>query len=268
MIQCARQPGLSAVWECLLGFDGAEFYLKTWDEALAGLSFLEASFLFQDAVPLGVRKKSDGILHLNPPNDLIFEVGDELLVLAEDDDTYEPMEEDCMPVLHSKGPIRSPKAQTPERVLFIGWRRDMDALLQALNGYACFTLMFVLFVYIYMLIIMKKREHTHHSILTFFFSHHPSCGKSRCFLISISHSLSHFSSYGCMNQPINQFQLTLYSWVAPGSEVWIFAELSIEERDRRFIEEDFDPSHSENLTIIHSVGDPKVYQAIYIYIFR
>jgi hypothetical protein len=55
--------------------------------------------------------------------------------------------------------------------------------------------------------------------------------------------------------------------VAPGSEVWIFAELSIEERDRRFIEEDFDPSHSENLTIIHSVGDPKVHQATYFYIY-
>lgn len=82
----------------------------------------------------GVRKLKDGILYLNPNNDLVFEKGDELLVLAEDDDTYEPMEEDCVPVLNSKGPIRSPKAQTPERVLFIGWRRDMDALIQALNG--------------------------------------------------------------------------------------------------------------------------------------
>ena len=28
MIQCARQPGLSTVYEHLLGFDGAEFYFK------------------------------------------------------------------------------------------------------------------------------------------------------------------------------------------------------------------------------------------------
>jgi hypothetical protein len=185
MIQCARQPGLSAVWECLLGFDGAEFYLKTWDEALAGLSFLEASFLFQDAVPLGVRKKSDGILHLNPPNDLIFEVGDELLVLAEDDDTYEPMEEDCMPVLHSKGPIRSPKAQTPERVLFIGWRRDMDALLQALNGYA------YLHLCIYSNNKEKKRAYTSHH--TYFFLHITPLVVNRAVFLYQFLTYSHFS---------------------------------------------------------------------------
>jgi len=181
MIQCARQPGLSAVWESLLGFEGAEFYLKTWDENLPGMSFLDASFLFADAIPLGVRKASDNMLYLNPPNTFIFEVGDELLVLAEDDDTYSPLETPSLPSLTSKGPIRSPRPQAPERVLFIGWRRDMDALILALN-----------------------------------------------------------------------------SWVASGSEVWIFAELTKEEREKRFIEEDFDPLKADNLTIMHTVGDPKV----------
>jgi len=28
MIQCARQPGLAKVWSSVLGFDGAEFYIK------------------------------------------------------------------------------------------------------------------------------------------------------------------------------------------------------------------------------------------------
>ena len=42
MIQCVRQPGLASVWERLLGFEGHEFYSKTWPE-LDGLTVEEVS---------------------------------------------------------------------------------------------------------------------------------------------------------------------------------------------------------------------------------
>ncbi|CAK9031960.1 Ion channel CASTOR, partial [Durusdinium trenchii] len=54
MIQCARQPGLAQILEQLLGFAGDEFYLAEWP-CLTGMSFLDASFTFDQAVPIGVK---------------------------------------------------------------------------------------------------------------------------------------------------------------------------------------------------------------------
>ena len=38
MIQCARQPGLASVYESMLGFEDAEFYIKPWPELTGGES--------------------------------------------------------------------------------------------------------------------------------------------------------------------------------------------------------------------------------------
>lgn len=91
MVQCARQPGLSIVLERLLGFEGNEFYVQEWPE-LVGCCFGEIHFRFQDAVPIGIKKKGSppSDILLNPPDDMELEEGDMVLVLAEDDDTYHP----------------------------------------------------------------------------------------------------------------------------------------------------------------------------------
>lgn len=52
MTQCAQQPGLAAVWEELMGFEGCEFYFNTWEEII-GDSFGEVLLKFPDAVPIG-----------------------------------------------------------------------------------------------------------------------------------------------------------------------------------------------------------------------
>ncbi len=54
MISCARQPGLAEVTESLVGFSNDEFYLKEWSQ-LVGKTFLDASFSFAKAVPIGVK---------------------------------------------------------------------------------------------------------------------------------------------------------------------------------------------------------------------
>mmetsp|Transcript_4108 Transcript_4108/g.8868 ORF Transcript_4108/g.8868 Transcript_4108/m.8868 type:complete len:1132 (+) Transcript_4108:483-3878(+) len=54
MIQCARQPGLAQILEQLLGFAGDEFYLEEWPQ-LTGKTFLDASFVFDQAVPIGIK---------------------------------------------------------------------------------------------------------------------------------------------------------------------------------------------------------------------
>ncbi|XP_043707776.1 probable ion channel SYM8 isoform X2 [Telopea speciosissima] len=90
MIQCALQPGLAQIWEDILGFENAEFYIKRWPQ-LDGLRFEDVLISFADAVPCGVKVAAQGgKIILNPNDDYVLEEGDEVLVIAEDDDTYEP----------------------------------------------------------------------------------------------------------------------------------------------------------------------------------
>ncbi|GAB5369225.1 hypothetical protein AAMO2058_001387400 [Amorphochlora amoebiformis] len=142
MIQCARQPGLARVLDGLLGFEGHEFYFSRHKE-LDGKTFEEALYYFPDAVVLGIKPKDSEKVNINPPGDSVFRPGDEVLVLAEDDDTYSikiptkeelegwqrPKDESEIKTPHSTG------VRTPERVLFIGWRRDLDDMIVQLDEY-------------------------------------------------------------------------------------------------------------------------------------
>lgn len=73
-----------------MGFENAEFYIKRWPQ-LDGLRFDDVLISFPDAVPCGVKVASeDGKIILNPDDDYVLREGDEILVIAEDDDTYSP----------------------------------------------------------------------------------------------------------------------------------------------------------------------------------
>ena len=87
MLQCARQPGLAHVWENLLGFEGHEFYMKNWPE-LRGRTFGETLYCFPEAVVCGIRT-AGGRVCLNVDDNYIIDEKDEILVIAEDDDSYE-----------------------------------------------------------------------------------------------------------------------------------------------------------------------------------
>lgn len=89
LVQCARQKGLSEVLESILGFDGCEFYLKEWPE-LCGIEMKYIHYYFDAAIVLGIKSKDTGLVKMNVENDYVIQEGDEILVLADDDDTYWP----------------------------------------------------------------------------------------------------------------------------------------------------------------------------------
>lgn len=85
----AHQPRLQ-IWEDILGFENAEFYIKRWPE-LDGMRFGDVLISFPDAVPCGVKVASKaGSILMNPDDEYVLREGDEVLVIAEDDDTYAP----------------------------------------------------------------------------------------------------------------------------------------------------------------------------------
>ncbi|CAN6308530.1 unnamed protein product [Urochloa humidicola] len=152
MIQCARQPGLAQIWEDILGFENCEFYIKRWPK-LDGMRFEDVLISFPDAVPCGIKVASyGGKIILNPDDCYVLQEGDEVIVIAEDDDTYAPAplpkvkEAVYIDIVHSE---RNPQKillcgwrrdiddmiVSPERILFCGWRRDIEDMIMVLDAF-------------------------------------------------------------------------------------------------------------------------------------
>jgi Trk K+ transport system NAD-binding subunit len=126
MLQCARCPGLASVVEEMMGFEGSEFYLEEWPE-LVGKTFYDITYRFDDAVPLGIRHQN-GSVSINPPNDKKIAEGDKILVLAEDNDSYEVNDDSYLPCSYATECILKiiPGERKTKKILFCGWRRNMD----------------------------------------------------------------------------------------------------------------------------------------------
>uniref|UniRef100_A0A2P2KUA2 Ion channel DMI1 n=1 Tax=Rhizophora mucronata TaxID=61149 RepID=A0A2P2KUA2_RHIMU len=133
MIQCALQPGLAQIWEDILGFENAEFYIKRWPQ-LDGLRFKDVLVSFPDAIPCGVKVAEEGgKINLNPDDNYLLKEGDEVLVIAEDDDTYAP---GPLPeVRRGFFPKIPDPPKYPEKILFCGWRRDIDDMIMVLEAF-------------------------------------------------------------------------------------------------------------------------------------
>ncbi|CAM0878003.1 unnamed protein product [Alopecurus aequalis] len=152
MIQCARQPGLAQIWEDILGFENCEFYIKRWPQ-LVGMQFEDVLISFPDAVPCGVKMAAyGGKIILNPDDCYVMQDGDEVIVIAEDDDTYAPAPLPKVKeavyidiVRHERNPQKillcgmrrdiDDMIVSPERILFCGWRRDMEDMIMVLDAF-------------------------------------------------------------------------------------------------------------------------------------
>ncbi|XP_020261463.1 probable ion channel CASTOR isoform X3 [Asparagus officinalis] len=133
MIQCARQPGLAQIWEDILGFENCEFYIKRWPQ-LDGMQFEDILISFPDAIPCGIKVAScGGKIILNPDDSYVLQEGDEVLVIAEDDDSYAPT---TLPMVcggYLPKDFIVPKSH--ERILLCGWRRDMENIIMVLDAF-------------------------------------------------------------------------------------------------------------------------------------
>lgn len=129
VLMAARSPGLARVYSCLLGFEGNEFYFKEWPEC-TGVPFGDLCERFPDATPLGIKRASGEVL-IFPDFNTVVQAGDQIMVLAEDDDTYKV----CPPATIEIGklPVSPPKAEMREKILICGWRRDIRDMIQLLD---------------------------------------------------------------------------------------------------------------------------------------
>jgi ion channel POLLUX/CASTOR len=83
--QTCLVPGLNLVLEELLDFNGSEIYFADVP-ALAGITFGDALHGFEESIPIGIRRQ-DGSVVVHPPMETRFAPGDQVVAVAEDDDT-------------------------------------------------------------------------------------------------------------------------------------------------------------------------------------
>ena len=136
MVQTARQNGLAAVYRDLLSYEGSEFYFKNFPE-LAGQSFGTAQWKMKDGVVCGVRTVSGkGIASciINPSDEFILGDKDELLCIAEDDDSFS-LTANHDPQVPPDFRGAEPIARKPERLLVCGKSPKLGDMLREFDNY-------------------------------------------------------------------------------------------------------------------------------------
>jgi voltage-gated potassium channel Kch len=132
--QTCRQSGLSVVYTELLDFDGAEIYFKP-EPGLVGRTYREVIGAYEDSTVMGIMR-AGGELSLNPPMESTFDSGDQVVAIAEDDDTL-VLRPDAGGGLPEPGAIarRERLPAAPERILILGWNGKGQAIIEELDNY-------------------------------------------------------------------------------------------------------------------------------------
>ncbi|KAF9618671.1 hypothetical protein IFM89_002366 [Coptis chinensis] len=253
MIQCARQPGLAQIWEDILGFENCEFYIKRWRQ-LEGMHFEDVLISFPDAIPCGVKVSSyGGKIILNPDDSYVLQEGDEVLVIAEDDNTYAPMP---LPMVKEASFIDIARpARKPQKILLSGWRRDIDDMIVVWRGHlpkefigpkSPERILFCGWRRDMEDMIMQQTSGITFTILP---------------LLSVHNSPFYLSSSFASPRTLRYLYfiptktLVLDAFLAPGSELWMFNEVPEKERETKLIDGGLDITGLENISLVNREGN-------------
>lgn len=131
--QTCRQSGLSVVYTDLLQYEGSEIYFR-YEPKLAGKTFKEAIFCYEDSAVMGLRY-ANGKIKVNPPMDTILSDGDTIIAISEDDDTVIANGKSDTEINNEAIIQGAPDILPPEQTLILGWNRRGLAIIRELDNY-------------------------------------------------------------------------------------------------------------------------------------
>jgi voltage-gated potassium channel Kch len=131
--QACREPGLSAVYTELLDFEGDEIYFHEEPE-LVGKTFGQALLAYETSTPVGLQPKGASP-HLNPPLDTVIQAGDEVMVIAEDDQAIYLSRRQDLGIHMQAVRCCSHTEAIPERTLLLGWNWCAPSIINELDRY-------------------------------------------------------------------------------------------------------------------------------------
>jgi voltage-gated potassium channel Kch len=133
LVQVAREPGLSLVYEELFSFEGNEIYLNQ-ESCYVGKTFGEIFLSMPNSCPIGIRDK-DGVTELNPDPGRVLLNGEQLAIVAEDDSLILPPDfskEFKHKVFSSNQEQGHEKIDSMNLVIF-GWHQSGHVLINELD---------------------------------------------------------------------------------------------------------------------------------------
>ena len=127
-----RQPGLSNVLVELFDYDGDELYFETIPE-LYGKTLHDTLNMFSKAIVFGFR--DDDGPHMNPPMDTVMKEGDQIILLEDDDGSFELNGKDV--VIQEELIVKDAeeKALQKEHLLVLGCNNMIGRILQEYDCY-------------------------------------------------------------------------------------------------------------------------------------
>lgn len=131
--QTCRQSGLSILYSEILQFEGDEIYFAE-EPKLAGKSFKEALFAYEDSSLLGIFTKDEEVL-INPPMDTLINEGDQIIAISEDDDTVKLSGKTDIRVETDKLREGVVKNAGVEKTLILGWNERGIRIVEELDNY-------------------------------------------------------------------------------------------------------------------------------------
>lgn len=131
--QTCHKSGLSLIYTDLMDFSGDEIYFFTHPD-LEGKTFGEILNLFEKNAVMGIQKLGQAP-QLNPPMGTLIEDGDQIFLIAEDDDMIylsgEPVDITDPAAIQNNNEV----SENIETVLVLGWNRHVAKILRELDNY-------------------------------------------------------------------------------------------------------------------------------------
>jgi len=131
--QTCRLSGLSVVYTELLDFAGDEIYFKA-EPSLVGATFGQALLAYEDSCVIGLAR-GNGQVALNPPMETRIEASDQMIVIAEDDDTIHLSGLTTYDIDEAAICSRPVSPPEPERTLLLGWNHQAANIIRELDHY-------------------------------------------------------------------------------------------------------------------------------------
>ncbi len=131
--QTCRQSGLSVVYSELLQFDGDEIYFQE-EPKLAGKTYKDTLFAYENSAIIGILTKHDKAL-INPPMNTVFNAGDKVIAISEDDDTVKISGKTTFAIQEKLFNRISDKSSSTEKTLILGWNDRGSRIIEELDNY-------------------------------------------------------------------------------------------------------------------------------------
>jgi ion channel POLLUX/CASTOR len=134
-VQTSRQSGLSLIYNDLIDYSNVEIYMLPVKN-LAGKTFRDAVFAFENILAIGIRKSS-GAIELNPAPTDVFQAGDKLVIIAEDDIELEYVSNSkyIPKKIEPQLLIKQTKSKGIQKTLILGWNRNSKIIIKDLDNY-------------------------------------------------------------------------------------------------------------------------------------